>query len=135
MTSTVASARLPWWLPALVILGAALTAAGGVIALVHPALLLSSGDQMNSAAHLYAHYLVSRNLALAAMLVAALVLRADRALAGLMVLTALIQVLDGILDAVDARWVLVPGLLVFAVAFLVGAARLPGLPPWWRLAG
>ena len=47
MTSTTAPARLPRWLPALVILGAALTAAGGVIALVHPALLLSAGDQMN----------------------------------------------------------------------------------------
>jgi uncharacterized membrane protein YhaH (DUF805 family) len=41
-----------------------------------------------------------------------------------MALTALIQLFDIMLDAATARWVLIPGLFVFAAAFALGARRL-----------
>jgi hypothetical protein len=119
-----------------VLLGAALTAAGAVIALVRPALLLPPGDQMTDAARVYADYLVARNLALAVMLGVLLAIRARRMLAGLLVLTALIQLLDAVLDAATGRWALVPGLLLFATAFGIAAARGFGQAFWkadaWR---
>ncbi len=43
-------------------------AAGGVIALVNPAMLASPHDQINGAIHIYAGYLASRNLCIAAVL-------------------------------------------------------------------
>jgi hypothetical protein len=125
---------LPRWVPILALVGASLTAAGGLIALVRPELLLSGGTTMNPAAHLYADYLVSRNLALAALLFAALALRARRMLGCLMALTATIQLLDVILDVAAGRWLLLPGLLLFAVLFAVGATRLAGQPLWHAAA-
>jgi hypothetical protein len=129
-THPTASTALPWWVTTIVLLGVALTAAGAILALVHPASLLSPGEQMNQAARVYAHYLVARNLAVAILLGVLLALRARRMLAGLLVLTALIQLLDAGLDAATGRWALVPGLLVLTAAFLVGAARLCGQALW-----
>jgi hypothetical protein len=130
------SSFIPGWVSAIVVLGALLTAAGGIVAQVRPTLLLSAGERMSAAADVYAGYLVSRNLALAIMLVATLLLRARRTLAGLMMLTALIQVIDAIVDAAGGRSTLVPGVLVLGVAFLAGAARLSPRPLWrpesWR---
>jgi hypothetical protein len=114
----------------IVLLGVALTAAGAILALVHPASLLSPGEQMNQAARVYANYLVARNLAVAIVLGVLLATRSRRMLAGLLVLTALIQLLDAGLDAATGRWALVPGLLVLTAAFLVGAARLCGQALW-----
>jgi hypothetical protein len=59
---------LPWWLVGIVALGALLISAGALIALLHPAMLVSSQDPINGAVRVYAGYLVSRNLALAIML-------------------------------------------------------------------
>ena len=125
--------RLPWWLMAMVVIGASLMAMGGVIALVRPAMLVSASDEINGAVHVYAGYLVARNLALAVMLLFMLAIRARAALSSLMVLTALIQLLDAGVDFMEGRWTLVPGVLVFAMAYFVGAARLSGRP-WWSTA-
>lgn len=121
---------IPWWVAAIVILGAVLVAAGGLFALVRPETLLEAGDHMNAAANVYAGYLVSRNLALSGMLLAMLVLRARRMLSGLMVLTALVQVTDAVVDATTGRVSLLPIILVFAAAFLIGARRLAGQGFW-----
>jgi hypothetical protein len=131
------SARsIPWWLSMIVVGGALLTAAGGILALVRPETLLESGQPMNQAAHIYANYLVSRNLALAVALLAMLALRARRMLAGLMVLVAVAQLIDAIGDATTGRTSLLPIILVFAGAFLIGASQLFGHPFWhaaaWR---
>ncbi len=108
-------------------------AMGGLIALVKPAMLVSPDDAINGAVHVYAGYLVSRNLALALMLLAALAMRAKGALSVLMLLTAWIQLLDAGLDVMEGRWALVPGVGVFAIVFFLGAARLSG--HWfWRSA-
>ena len=64
---------------------------------------------------------------------------ARRPLSTLMVLTAIIQMLDAVINAFEGRWSLIPVVLVFAVAFLFGAARASGYPFWtlaaWRDAG
>lgn len=127
---------IPWWLSTIVIIGALLTAAGGILALVRPETLLGSGQPMNQAAHIYANYLVSRNLAMAVALLAMLTLRARRMLAGLMVLVAIVQLIDATGDATTGRASLLPIVIVFAIAFLIGASRLSGHPFWqaaaWR---
>ncbi|HKF37875.1 MAG TPA: hypothetical protein VKB35_13355 [Ktedonobacteraceae bacterium] len=91
---------------------------------------------MTGAARVYADYLFARNLPLALMLLLLLAVRARRILAGFMVLTALIQLVDILDDLARGAFVLVPGLLVFAIVFLVGASRLFGQVAWhmhvWR---
>jgi hypothetical protein len=114
----------PWWLVVTVVLGASLLTAGGLIALVRPAMLVSPQDQINGAVHVYAGYLVSRNLALAVMLLITLTMRARGALGILMVLTACIQFLDAGMDALEGRWSLVPGVLVLAIVFSIAGAWL-----------
>ena len=125
---------LPWWLTSSVVAGALLMAAGGLIALLKPAMLVSPADQINGAVHVYADYLVSRNLALAVMLLVALFMPARRMLSGLMVLTAIIQLLDAGVDFIEGRWAIVPGVLVFGIVFLIGASRLSGGSVWkaWK---
>jgi hypothetical protein len=113
--------RWPAWLYVSVTIGAILMGLGGVIALVKPGLLLGPGEAISPGVRVYAGYLVSRNLALAAMLLVLLFFRARRMLQGMMLLTAAIQVLDAVLDAIEGRWPIVPGVLVFGVVFLLGA--------------
>jgi len=127
---------IPSWVRIAVVIGALLMATGGVIAMINPAMLVSPGDQINGAAHIYAGYLASRNLCLALMLLAVMAIRANNALSNLMVLTAFIQVVDAGIDCVEGRWPVVPGVLVFGLVFFLGAARLSGHPFWkvqaWR---
>ncbi|MGA7313791.1 MAG: hypothetical protein WBX22_07435 [Silvibacterium sp.] len=95
-----------------------------------PTMLVSPHDEINGAVRVYAGYLAARNGALAMMLVVLLVLGARRSLSSLMVLTALIQGLDAVLDIAEGRWMIVPGVLIFALVFLITAARLSGYPFW-----
>ena len=128
--------KLPKWLLLIVVPGALLLAAGAIIALINPAMLASPGIAINGAVHVYAGYLVARNLALAVLLLVTLSMGARRSLSTLMVLTALIQFFDAAMDMVEGRWTLIPGVVVFAVVFLFGAARITGAPIWraaaWR---
>jgi len=127
--------RIPWWISTVVILGAVLTATGAVISKVDPT-LLTNGGPITDAARVYADYLFARNLPLAVMLLLLLATRARRMLAGFMVLTALIQMVDVINDLIRGDFSLVPGLLLFAIVFLVAAWRLFGQAIWhvdaWR---
>jgi hypothetical protein len=136
MIAAPTQSRLPKWLPLIVVPGALLLAAGAIIALVNPAMLASPGIAINSAVHVYAGYLVARNLALALLLLVTLSMGARRPLSTLMVLTALIQLFDAGMDILERRWPLIPGVVVFAALFLFGAARITGAPIWraaaWR---
>ena len=134
MVEAPSHAALPKWLPLIVVPGALLLAAGAVIALVNPAMLASPGIAINGAVHVYAGYLVARNLALALLLLVTLSMGARRSLSTLMVLTALIQLFDAGMDIVERRWPLIPGVLIFAALFLFGAARITGAPVWRRAA-
>ncbi|MGA3047770.1 MAG: hypothetical protein ABSD67_14160 [Terracidiphilus sp.] len=118
------------WVRVIVILGAGSTAMGAVIALVYPAMLVSPHDEINNAVRIYAGYLVARNLAIALLLMVLLVLGAKRALGNLMALVGMIQLLDVCMDVAEGRWSIVPGILVFGIVFLVGAARLSGYAFW-----
>jgi len=127
--------RFPLWVSVVVILGALLILAGAVISKVDPT-LLTNGSPMTEAARVYADYLFARNLALAVMLFFLLAIRARRMLAGFMVLVAFIQLVDSVDDLARGAWLLIPGLLVFAIVFLLGAWRLFGQAVWhldaWR---
>ena len=127
--------RIPLWVSIVVILGALLTTTGAVISKVDPT-LLTNGSAMTEAAQVYADYMFARNLSLAVMLLFLLVVRARRMLAGFMVLIALIQIVDVIDDLARGALLLVPGLLVFAIVFLIGASVLFGRAVWhvnvWR---
>jgi hypothetical protein len=126
---------IPLWVSIVVILGAVLTATGAIISKVDPT-ILTNGSPMTDAARVYADYMFARNLPLAVLLLLLLASRARRMLAGFMVLTALIQFVDVIDDLARGAFLLVPGLLVFAIVFLVGASRLFGQAVWhvdaWR---
>jgi len=132
------NATVPGWVSASVIVGALLMGAGAAIALVRPAMLVAPNAEITAAVRVYAGYLVSRNLALALMLIAMLAMRARGVLSSLMVLTAFIQLFDAGMDVLEGRWAIVPGVLIFAIVFFFGAARLKGLPLWkvsaWRNA-
>jgi hypothetical protein len=132
-TEMVHPGPMPLWVRLIVILGAMLTAFGAVISLVHPAMLLSPRDEINRAVQIYAGYMATRNLALAFMLVALLVVGARRSLGNLMVLVGLIQLLDGCMDVYEGRWAVVPGILIFGLIFLIGATRLSDGNPFWKL--
>lgn len=114
----------------IVILGALLTATGAITA------LFASGEHLNNAGRDYANYFITRNLGLAVMLLIMLTARACRALAALMLLTALIQTLDAITALATGRYGLVPIDLAFAAVFLTGTTRLCGRALWrtdtWR---
>ncbi|HEY4010527.1 MAG TPA: hypothetical protein VGM11_10285 [Acidobacteriaceae bacterium] len=129
---------LPWWLIAIVIVGSALMIAGACFAFLRPEMLLSPGQPITEGVRVYAGYLVSRNLALSLMLLAALALRARAALSTLMLLYAFIQLLDVGNDALEGRWGIVPAIVILGLLFLLGAARLSGHSFWsakaWRQA-
>ncbi|HEY7418696.1 MAG TPA: hypothetical protein VH593_26190 [Ktedonobacteraceae bacterium] len=128
-------ARFPLWVSIVVILGALLTITGAVISKVNPT-LLTNGSPLTETARVYADYMFARSIALAVMVLFLLAVRARRMLAGFMVLIALIQLVDAGDDLARGAFLLVPGLLVFALVFLAGAWRLFGQAIWridtWR---
>jgi hypothetical protein len=125
----------PLWVSIVVIFGTLLTLTGAIISKVDPT-LLTNGSSVTETAQVYADYMFARSLALAVMLLFSLVIRARRMLAGLMLLIALIQFVDVVDDLARGAFLLVPGLLIFAVVFLIGAWRLLGQAIWhvnaWR---
>jgi hypothetical protein len=129
-----ATTTFPWWLQTIVLLGALLTGAGALIALLNPAMLVSPHDEINAAVHIYAGYLFSRNAALAILLVASMIFRAKGTLNTLILLTAFVQLLDAVVDCMEGRWVIVSGVLIFGLLFLLASARLSGHPFWRKEA-
>jgi hypothetical protein len=141
--AAVGRGALPWWVRTVAVAGALLMGLGGVIALVHPAMLvspqdqvLSSQGQINEAVRIYAGYMASRNLVLAALVVGLLGVGARRPLAQWMMVVGFVQLVDACLDAVAGRWAVLPGVLVLGVVFLAASARTGGAPFWrsgaWR---
>jgi hypothetical protein len=51
-----------------------------------------------------------------------------------MILVGMIQFFDAILDCIEGRFILVPGVLVFGVVYLFAAAHLSGYFFWSRKA-
>ena len=130
----LATNPFPLWLQTIVFVGAFLMAAGGLIALLNPAMLVSPHDEINAAVHLYAGYLFSRNTALAILLIASILFRSKGTLNTLILLTAFIQLLDAAVDCMEGRWIIVPGVLIFGLLFFFASARLSGHPFWRKEA-
>ena len=126
--------RVPVLWTVIIVFGALLMAVGAVIALLHPAMLVSPHDEINGAVQIYAGYFASRNAALTIMLLALLALRAKVPLGNLMVLVALVQFIDAFIDCIEGRWTIVPGVLILGILFSGGAARLTAHPFWKREA-
>jgi hypothetical protein len=89
-----------------------------------PADAVSPDRPATPAVRVYAGYLVSRNLALAFMLLSALRAGGRVTLHGMMVLYALVQLLDVVMDVMEHRWTVLPVIILLALLFLLGARRL-----------
>ena len=124
------SASLPWWTIAVCALACLLFAIGGLIGLIQPASLLAPGSSITVETRIFVDYFVSRNLALAVVLLIGLLLKSRTTLARTTFLAGLVQCFDCILDARDGRWVLVPGILLLGLLFLVTASRIMGAAFW-----
>ena len=126
--SAEAEPSIPAWVRAVALLGVLLLAAGAIIALFHPQLLVSPKDNINSAVRVYAGYLASRNLALAGVLVATLLIRARASLSTTMLIVAIVQGIDVCIDCIEGRWDIIPGIFVFGIVFAIAAFRLRQRP-------
>ena len=126
----------PRWVEAVVLVAATLTAGGAAVAWLRPQLLVGGQGDISPATRVYADYLISRNIALAVVLLALLALRSYRMLTGALVLTAFVQLLDIAIDAATGRLLLLPGLVVLTAALFAAAAKLSPQPLWraatWR---
>jgi len=119
------------WLPKVIaVFGALLLIAGALIALFNPVMLVSPHDEINGAVHIYAGYLVSRNLAMAVMLLVALAVAAKRWLNNLLLLISLVQFLDAVIDIVEGRWPVAIGVTFLALVFLFASGSVAGYPFW-----
>ncbi len=125
---------IPLWVRIFVVAGGLLMALGGLIALVNPSMLMSPHDEITNGVKIYAGYFVVRNLALGVFLPLLLALRARRTLGSMMVLVGMIQTLDVVMDCIDGRWAIVPGVLLLGILYFIAAARVSGAPFWRRTA-
>lgn len=127
--------RIPTWVKVVVMAGVLLSAMGGLLALMKPD-LIAPGAAINGAVHIYAGYFAARSFAVAMMLLVLLAVGARRALGHMMLLFALIQIFDVGMDCAEARWTVLPGVVVLGILFTLGAGRLSGFPFWkvaaWR---
>lgn len=136
MESTNLGEKFPAWIIAIVVVGAALTLAGALIAAFRPEMMVGPNANINPAAHIYAGYLFSRNLALGLCMLVALLLRARASLNAFLMLAGFTQIADAVMDCLEARWPVAIGVLVLGAAFLAASAQLSGVPFWrarsWR---
>jgi hypothetical protein len=111
-----------------VVLGALFIGAAGLVSIFAPQVLLTavgvSGESINAGTDTFARYTGTRDVALGAALLALVAVRSRRVLAGLVVVTALANALDGAVDLVAERWPEAPGPFVFAIFYLAAAVWL-----------
>lgn len=128
-TRAAIGARIPLWITIVVILGALLSLVGAVVSKVDPT-LLTGGGALTDAARVYADYTFARDLAVSIVLLTLLAVRARLPLASVMTLVALIQIIDTLDDLTRGAFALAPGLLIYAIVFLLAAWTLVGRPGW-----
>jgi hypothetical protein len=116
-----ARSRVSFWVNAVAVLGSLLLAAGAAVAYFKPGMLLGPHDQISEGVRVYAGYLISRNAALALLLLGAVLLRARTVLASMLLLVGVVQMFDAFIDAGEGRWTLVPGVAVLGILVLLAA--------------
>jgi hypothetical protein len=112
---------IPWWVMAVSGLGALLLLAGAVIAAVRPVMLAGPNEPITNGLRVMAGYVVARNAALGISLLIALLMRRRAALQTLLFLFGLVQLLDAVMDGLEGRLMIAPGVLVLAVLFVATA--------------
>lgn len=119
------AAVLHWLVALVVIVGALVNAAVGVLSLISPADFLAlvghRGEQVTAGTEIYAAYTGARDLAIAVALLVLLAMRSTRVLPGLMLVVASANAVDGADALVGGRWAQVPGAFAFAILFLLAA--------------
>jgi len=101
---------------------------------LRPAMLAGPGAALSPAAHIFAGYFAARSFVLACFLGVLFAIRAHRVLGQLLTIVGVIQLADAVMDCMEGRWPVVPGVIVLGVLFLLAAARLCGHPFWRREA-
>jgi hypothetical protein len=126
------SPEIPLWVCVFILISGFLMVLGGLIALLNPSMLMAPHDDITEGVKIYAGHFAVRNFALGVFLPLLLALRARRTLRSMMVLVGVIQFFDVIMDCVEGRWTIVPGVLLLGVLYLIGAARMARAPFWRR---
>ena len=122
MTTPGSSVARP--VAAVVVVGAAVVLAGGLIAWLHPALLLPSGTAVDTGARIYGARMAARALPLGIALLVLLAVRARAMLAALLVLVAAVEVGDAASALAYRDWAELAGAVAVAAAFGWAAHRL-----------
>jgi hypothetical protein len=122
--NSVRGSSVSWPVAAVVVAGAAVVLAGGLIAWLHPAQLLPSGTVVSDGVRIYGARMAARALPLGVALILLLALRARRMLAALLVLVAAVEVGDAASALAYRDWAELAGAVVVAAAFAWSALRL-----------
>jgi hypothetical protein len=128
--------RTAWWVVAVVVCCALLLATGAVISAVNPGLLGTASDPVTTTVRVFADYVVARNGVLALVLVLLLGFRAVHGLVIALLLVALIQIGDAVLDTAQGRLEILPVAAAIAISCIAAAVRHSPKPLWelsaWR---
>ena len=127
------SSAVSWLIRGVVVLGAVVNGVVGALSLIAPRTFLGAVGQpdepLSAGVQVFAAYTGTRDLAVALLLLVLLAARSTRLLAGVVLLVALTNTLDGLDALASQRWAQVPGAFVFAVVFTAVAIwllRRPG---------
>ena len=121
---TTRGSSVTWPVAAVVVAGAAVVLAGGLIAWLHPAQLLPSGTAITTGTRIYGARMAARALPLGVALLVLLAVRARAMLAALLVLVAAVEVGDAVSALAYRDWAELSGAVIVAAAFGWAAHRL-----------
>src|SRR5262249_37763086 len=127
------SSAAAWLVRGVVVLGAVVNGVVGALSLVAPGTFLGAvghpDEPLSAGVQVFAAYTGTRDLAVALLLLVLLAARSTPRLAGVVLLVALTNPLDGLDALASQRWAQLPGALTFAVVFVTVAIwllRRPG---------
>src|SRR5215472_1111751 len=127
------SSTVSWLVRVFVVLGAVVNGVVGALSLAAPGTFLGAvghpGEPLSAGVQVFAAYTGTRDLAVALLLLVLLAARSTRLLAGVVLLVALTNTLDGLDALASQSWAQLPGAVAFAVVFAAVAfwlLRRPG---------
>lgn len=128
MTTNVNAEKtgIGWPVATIVVIGAVVVLAGGLVAWLHPATLLPAGTPVGTGVRLYGARMAARSLPLGVALLVLLATRSRRLLGWSMVLVAVIELGDCVSALAYHDWSELAGGAIVAIAFGWAARRLLG---------